>query len=242
MSHSAPAGRARGPPDRGAGQGRFAVTGGGCEKTYSFSVAVRYRDPDGRNAEKASVPSAPVRPCTVPGTPAGFAARPKNKGATLTWTGSGADVTYMLSVDGGAPTPVTSPHSVTGLRNARKHRFELTARNAAGTAPAKAAAEVDLAYPTRKIDNQNNGETNTLIRAAPTRNSPQTGRIPQNEIISMTVVCQVRSENYRDGESGTSSDIWNRVRTRYGDGYLNDTLVATTKGPYPSNGLYECEM
>jgi hypothetical protein len=58
----------------------------------------------------------------------------------------------------------------------------------------------------------------------------------------MTVVCQVRGENYHDAESGTSSNVWNRVETQHGNGYLNDTLVATSKSGFPSDGLFEYEM
>ncbi|MEW2358337.1 hypothetical protein [Spirillospora sp. NPDC029432] len=231
-------------PSRVAANGpyQFVVTGGSCEKSYSFSVAVRYKDPNGRTAEKASMPSAPVRPCTLPGTPTGFTAQPKNKGATLTWNGSGSGVTYLLSVDGGAPTPVTSPHSVTGLRNDQRHRFELTARNAAGTAPAKATAEADLAYPKRGYRNINNDETDTLVRPGPRRQG-EIGRIPKGDYGTYTVICQVVGDEWTETQSGHRSSVWNRIEFNGRIGYLHEGLIGTPRtGVFPNAPLYECEM
>ncbi|MFC5746496.1 hypothetical protein [Actinomadura rugatobispora] len=222
---------------------QFTVTGGSCNKTYSFTVAVQYKDANGRNAEKSSLASAPVRPCTLPGTPAGFSGAPRNKSAVLTWDGQGTGVTYLLSVDGGAPTPVTSPHTVVGLRNDQKHQFRLTAQNGAGTAPAQASTEVDLAYPRRMYKNANNNETNTLIRPAPRQEGTTSiGSIPRGEYRDLMVICQVRGGTYTETETNYSSDVWNRIEWNGGIGYLHEGLMTTPRtGSFPNLPLYECE-
>ncbi|MFD0855382.1 hypothetical protein ACFQ07_24285, partial [Actinomadura adrarensis] len=170
-----------------------------------------------------------------------FKATPRNHGAVLSWNSAGTGVEYMLSVNGGTPKAVTSPHTVTGLANAKVHRFTLTARNAAGSSTGQATTQADLAYPRKVFRNQYNNQTNTIIRSHPT-GAGQAGRIPQGEYIDVTVICQVRGDSVTEEESGRTSDIWNRVETKYANGYLSDTLVTTTKGAFPSNGLYECEM
>ncbi|GAA2416871.1 hypothetical protein GCM10010191_29130 [Actinomadura vinacea] len=221
---------------------QFTVTGGGCGKTYSFSVAVQYKDSNGRNAQKTSLATAPVRPCTTPVAPANFSGAPRNKSAVLTWDGSGAGVTYLLSVDGGAPVPVKSPHTVVGLRNDEKHQFRLTAQNGAGTAPARTTT-VDLAYPRRQYKNANNNQTNTLIRPAPRQEgNTNIGRIPQGEYRSLTVICQVRGGDYTESETNYSSNVWNRIEWNGGIGYLHEGLMETPRtGSFPNLPLYECE-
>ncbi|WP_433336919.1 hypothetical protein [Spirillospora sp. CA-294931] len=218
---------------------RFTASGLACGPTHTFRVAAEYKDKNGRAAYQ---PSGAVQSlaCTAPGAPRNLKAAPVNHGADLNWDAPpNADgVTYTVSWPGGSKDVTGTTTKVTGLANNATHRLTVTAKNGAGAAPADTS--VNLAYPAKQFNNQNNNETNTIIRPGP-RRSGETGKIPQNEIISMTVVCQITGESYTDTQSNTSSTTWNRVQTKYGNGYLNDTLVATPKGAMPAGGLFECE-
>ncbi|WP_165959162.1 fibronectin type III domain-containing protein, partial [Actinomadura sp. KC345] len=222
--------------------GTFTVGGLACDSTtHIYKVAAEYKGKDGRTAYSESG-DVGANACQAPGPATALRAAGVNHGADLTWGPSpGYDVTYDVTWPGGSATTKATSYGVRGLANARTHRLTVTARNGAGSST-PASATVNLAYPTKRFQNQNNGETNTIIRPGPSRNG-EAGRIPQGQIITLTVVCQVRGQSYHDPESGTSSDVWNRVETQqHGNGYLNDTLVATPGNGFPSDGLYECEM
>ncbi|MEV5829520.1 fibronectin type III domain-containing protein [Spirillospora sp. NPDC052242] len=223
-----------------ATEGAFTVGGLTCDATtHVFKVAAVYRDASGKTKHS---PSGDVgaTACQAPPPATALRATPVNHGARLTWNASpGYDVTYTVTTPAGTLETESTSATVGGLPNNARHQIAVTARNGAGTST-PVATTVDLAYPTRQFQNQNNGQTNTIIRSTPGTGGAQNGRIPRGEIITMTVVCQVRGEAYTDSESGTSSDIWNKVQTQYGDGYLNDTLVATSKNGFPSDGLFEC--
>ncbi|TDB83983.1 hypothetical protein E1264_26320 [Actinomadura sp. KC216] len=220
--------------------GTFRVGGLTCDTTtHIYKVAAEYRGKDGRPAYSESG-EVGATACTAPGPPRALTAKPVNHGADLTWArSSGYDVTYAIAWPGGSDTATGTAKSIRGLANGTSHTVQVTARNGAGESTG-VTTTVNLAYPTRQIRNQNNGQTNTIIRPGP-RRSGEAGKIPQGEIITMTVVCQVQGESYTDTESNTTSTVWNKVQTKYGDGYLNDTLVATSKNGYPSDGLYECQ-
>ncbi|WP_026400394.1 fibronectin type III domain-containing protein [Actinomadura rifamycini] len=225
-----------------ATEGAFTVGGLTCDSTtHVFKVAAVYEDASGKT--KFS-PSGEVgaAACQAPPPAAGLRAEPVDHGARLTWDASpGHDVTYTVTTPAGTLETQSTSATVGGLRNNARHQVTVTARNGAGTST-PVATTVDLAYPTRQFQNQNNGQTNTIIRSTPGTGGGQNGKIPKDRIVTMTVVCQVRGEPYTDPESGSSSDVWNQVRTPHGDGYLNDTLVRTTKGRgFPSDGLFECE-
>ncbi|MFD0853121.1 hypothetical protein ACFQ07_12850, partial [Actinomadura adrarensis] len=114
----------------------------------------------------------------------------------------------------------------------------LTARNEAGTSSGQATAQVRLAQRPSGFRNQNNDDDGTIIRAHPTE-AGQAGEIPAGETITLTVICQARGDTMSAG--GLTSNVWNKVDTRYGNGYLNDVFVTTTKGAgFPSDGLREC--
>ncbi|MER7501535.1 hypothetical protein AB0L05_38160 [Nonomuraea pusilla] len=216
---------------------QFEFGGGDCAAEYTFVVVAHWR-----GGEVASEPSAGAKPCVAPGAPANFTATPKNRGATLSWDApenAGDGTTYVLS---GAATNdgiKGTSFTVDGLKNNVRHAFTLKARNAAGESSDAVTAEADLAYPRRQYQNASNNDTNTLIRPGPSA-SGQAGTIPKGEYITLTVVCQVKGPSYTDASTGRSSDIWNRVETKYGNGYLNDTLVATPDGGFPEGPLYEC--
>ncbi|NDU77233.1 hypothetical protein GWI34_32110 [Actinomadura sp. DSM 109109] len=222
--------------------GTFTVGGLTCDRTtHIYKVAAEYQGKDGKPAYSESG-EVGATACTAPGPPTGLRAAPVNHGADLTWAPSpGFDVTYVVTSPSGTVTTKGTSQAVRGLANAATHQVTVRARNGAGDST-ELTRTVNLAYPTRQIRNQNNGETNTLIRSGPSASGATTGKIPQGQIITMTVVCQVHGSPYHDGESNTSSDVWNRVETQYGNGYLNDTLVATSKNGYPSDGLFECQM
>ncbi|UBU10497.1 fibronectin type III domain-containing protein [Nonomuraea gerenzanensis] len=216
---------------------QFEFTGGDCAKEYTFTVVAHWS-----GGEVESEPSAGVRPCVAPGSPTGFAAKARNRGAELTWTApQGADDATTYELTGAATDSGIKGTSFTvdGLKNNQKHAFKLKARNAAGESPDVATTEVDLAYPRQQYKNASNDDTNTLIRPGPSP-SGEAGKIPQGQYITLTVICQVKGASYTDSSTGRSSDIWNRIESQYGNGYLNDTLVATPDGGFPEGPLFEC--
>ncbi|MEO3869280.1 hypothetical protein ABGB18_10660 [Nonomuraea sp. B12E4] len=215
----------------------FEFTGGDCATEYTFVVVAHWS-----GGEVESEPSAGAKPCVAPGSPSGLTAKAKNRGAVLTRNApeNGADgTTYELT---GAATDGDikgTTFTVDGLKNNQKHTFQLKARNAAGQSPDVATAEVDLAYPRQQYQNASNEDTNTIIRTSPGATG-EAGRIPQKVYVSLTVICQVKGPSYTDKSTGRSSDIWNRIESQYGNGYLNDTLVATPDGGFPEGPLFEC--
>ncbi|MEV4106015.1 hypothetical protein [Nonomuraea sp. NPDC049695] len=216
---------------------QFEFTGGDCANEYTFVVVAHWS-----GGEVESEASAGAKPCVAPGSPSGFAAKPRNRGAELSWSApANADdgVTYELT---GAATNSGikgTSFTVEGLKNNQKHAFKLKAKNAAGESPDVATAEVDLAYPRQQYKNASNEDNNTLIRPGPSA-AGEAGRIPQKVYITLTVICQVKGASYTDTSTGKSSDIWNRIESQYGNGYLNDTLVATPDGGFPEAPLFEC--
>jgi hypothetical protein len=216
---------------------QFEFTGGDCANEYTFTVVAHWS-----GGEVESEPSAGVRPCVAPGSPTGFAAKARNRGAELTWTApEGADDATTYELTGAATNSGIKGTSFTvdGLKNNQKHAFKLKARNAAGESPDVATAEVDLAYPRQQYKNASNDDTNTLIRPGPST-SGTAGTIPKGQYITLTVICQVKGASYTDSSTGRTSDVWNRIESQYGNGYLNDTLVATPDGGFPEGPLFEC--
>ena len=222
----------------GDGPFQFEFSGGSCGSEYTFTVVAHWS-----GGEVESEPSAGVKPCVAPGKPANFAAKPKNRGAELTWDApeNGAEgVTYVLS--GAATNDGIKGTSFTaeGLKNNQKHAFTLKAKNDAGESQDAATTDVDLAYPKQQYQNASNDDTNTIIRPGPSANG-EAGKITQGQYITLTVICQVKGTSYTDTSTGKSSDIWNRIESSAGNGYLNDTLVATPDGGgFPEAPLFEC--
>ncbi|MGP4104419.1 fibronectin type III domain-containing protein [Nonomuraea sp. KM90] len=234
-----PSGEGRSVPQSVDANGpfQFEFTGGDCANEYTFVVVAHWR-----GGEVESEPSPGAKPCVAPGSPTGFAAKAKNRGAELSWTApEGADDATTYELTGAATNNAIkgTTFTVDGLKNNQKHTFKLKARNAAGESPDVATTEVDLAYPRQQYKNASNEDTNTLIRPGPSP-SGEAGRIPQKVYITLTVICQVKGASYTDTSTGRSSDIWNRIESQYGNGYLNDTLVATPDGGFPEGPLFEC--
>nr|WP_146178009.1 hypothetical protein [Nonomuraea fuscirosea] len=216
---------------------RFEFTGGSCSGEYTFTVVAHWQ-----GGEVESEPSAGAKPCVAPGSPTGFAAKARNRGAELTWNApEGADDATTYELTGAATNDAIkgTTFTVEGLKNNQKHSFKLKARNAAGESPDVATAEVDLAYPKQQYKNASNDDTNTIIRTGPSAGD-KAGTIPQGQYITLTVICQVKGASYTDSSTGKTSDIWNRIESQYGNGYLNDTLVATPDGGFPEGPLFEC--
>ncbi|MEU6715183.1 hypothetical protein ABZ897_27270 [Nonomuraea sp. NPDC046802] len=216
---------------------RFEFTGGNCANEYTFVVVAHWS-----GGEVESDPSAGTKPCVAPGSPTGFTAKARNRGAELSWTapeGAGDDTTYQLTGAATNDAVKGTSFTVEGLKNNQKHAFKLKAKNAAGESPDVATAEVDLAYPRQQYKNVSNEDTNTIIRPSPAK-SGEVGKIPQKQYITLTVICQVKGQSYTDTSTGKSSDIWNRIESQFGNGYLNDTLVATPDGGFPEGPLFEC--
>ncbi|MBF8194612.1 fibronectin type III domain-containing protein [Nonomuraea sp. K274] len=225
----------RAQPD---GPFQFRVTGGRCDQEYTFRVAAEY---DG--GEVLSEPSIPVRPCVAPGRPAAFTAKGKNHGADLTWSPpeNARNATYILEGPGNHPqAPTGTGAEVTGLKNGQAYTWTLRAKNAAGESQERAEARADLQPPRGQFRNANNNHRDTLIRPGPNPGR-EAGRIPRGEYITMTVICQTRGAAYTDTDTGMSSNVWNKVESGRGNGWLNDVLMDTPKGGYPAPPLWECE-
>ncbi|MFC4006049.1 hypothetical protein ACFOY2_02365 [Nonomuraea purpurea] len=217
---------------------QFRVNGGQCDQEYTFRVAAEYE-----GGEVVSQPSIPVRPCVAPGRPAGFEAKGKNHGADLTWSApeNAKDATYILEGPGNHPgTPGGTGAEVTGLKNGQSYTWTLRAKNAAGESQERAEVTANLQPPPAQFRNANNDHRDTLIRPGPNTDG-QAGRIPQREYITMTVICQQRGAPYTDNDTGQSSDVWNKVESPRGNGWLNDVLMDTPKGGFPAAPLWECE-
>ncbi|GAA3533982.1 hypothetical protein GCM10022419_011660 [Nonomuraea rosea] len=219
---------------------QFRVTGGKCDQEYTFKVAAEY---DG--GEAVSAPTIPVRPCVAPGRPSGFTAKGKNHGADLTWSApenaKDGGVTYTLEGPGTHPAaPDGTSAEVTGLKNSQSYTWTLRAKNAAGESQERAEATANLQPPSAQFQNANNANMDTLIRPGPSR-SGEAGRIKKDVYITLTVICQQKGETYTDENTGQSSDVWNKVESGSGNGWLNDVLMATPKGGFPAAPLWECE-
>ncbi|MFI6595571.1 fibronectin type III domain-containing protein [Nonomuraea sp. NPDC050536] len=211
---------------------------GDCGHEYTFTVIAHWS-----GGEVESEPSASAKPCVAPGAPSGFSAKPKNHGAELTWNApANADdgVTYTLTGAATKEGVKGTSFTVDGLKNNAKYSFKLKAKNDAGESQDEASTDVDLAYPKQQYQNISNDDTNTIIRPGPSP-SGESGKIPQHQYITLTVICQVKGANYTDTSTGKSSDVWNRVETQYGNGYMNDTMVGTPKGGFPGGPLFECD-
>jgi hypothetical protein len=219
---------------------QFRVTGGSCGQEYAFKVAAEY---DG--GQSVSAPSIPVRPCVAPGRPSAFTAKGKNHGADLTWSApenaKDGGVTYTLEGPGDHPATVEGTGAeVTGLKNGPSYTWTLRARNAAGESQERAEATADLKPPPAQFENAHNDHRDTLIRSSPSAGA-QAGHIPRGTYITMTVLCQQKGAHFSDTDTGMSSDVWNKVESSHGSGWLNDVLMATPKGGFPAAPLWECE-
>ncbi|MEO3885909.1 hypothetical protein [Nonomuraea sp. B5E05] len=215
---------------------RFEFTGGDCADEYTFVVVAHWQ-----GGEVESEPSAGIKPCVAPGSPSGFTAKARNRGAQLSWTApanAGEGITYELT--GAATARVTgTSHTVDGLKNDQKHTFKLKARNAAGESPDVVTTEVDLAYPKHSYKNANNDQTNSKINSCPTGDC-QIGKIEKGKYLNLTVICQVKGKSVREDQTGETSDIWDRIEWNGGTAYISDTLMATPRGGFPAAPLYEC--
>ncbi|MBB5778864.1 hypothetical protein [Nonomuraea jabiensis] len=219
---------------------QFRVNGGRCDQEYTFRVVAEWS-----GGEVESQSSVPVRPCVAPGRPSGFTAKGKNHGADLTWSAPenarDGGVTYTLDGPGSHPgSPDGTSAEVTGLKNGQSYTWTLRAKNAAGESEERAEATADLRPPPAQFRNANNNDRDTLIRSGPSAGA-EAGRIPKGVYITMTVLCQQKGAAYTDTDTGMSSDVWNKVESANGNGWLNDVLMDTPKGGFPAAPLWECE-
>ncbi|RJL34111.1 fibronectin type III domain-containing protein [Bailinhaonella thermotolerans] len=216
---------------------QFTVTGGDCQKEYTFRVVAR-----SKAGTAESEPTASVRPCAAPQAPTNFRGRPMNRAIALSWDappGAGPDTEYVLGLPDHAVRTVRGTSAeVKELANNRSYSFSLSMKNGAGEVGGLSVT-VSLAYPRRAYKNANNNQTNTLIRPGPSA-SGEIGKIEKGKYLSLTVICQVKGESYTEPESKQTSDVWNRVAWGGRVGYLSDTLMTTPKGSFPGGPLYEC--
>ncbi|KAB8192401.1 hypothetical protein FH608_027515 [Nonomuraea phyllanthi] len=216
---------------------RFEFTGGDCASEYTFVVVAHWA-----GGEVESEPSAGAKPCVAPGSPSGFAAKAKNRGADLSWSApanAGDGVTYELT---GAATNsgiTGTSFSVGGLKNNQKYTFKLKAKNAAGESPDVATTEVDLAYPRHAYKNANNDQTNSKINSCATGGC-QIGQIDKGKYLNLTVICQVKGMSVHEDQSNETSSIWDRIEWKGGTAYISDTLMTTPRGGFPAAPLFEC--
>ncbi|PZG02236.1 fibronectin type III domain-containing protein [Nonomuraea aridisoli] len=216
---------------------QFEFGGGDCAREYTFVVVAHWA-----GGEVESEPSAGAKPCVAPGSPTGFTAKARNRGADLSWSapenaadGTTYELTGAVTRSGVQGTSLT----VDGLKNDQKHTFTLKAKNAAGESPDVATTTVDLAYPRKVYKNAHNDQTNTRINSCPTGNC-QIGTIPKGEYRDLTVICQVKGMSVTETQSGETSVVWDRIEWNGGVAYISDTLMTTPRGGFPAPPLFEC--
>ena len=230
-----------------SGATAFTVTGGSCGQEYRLVVAVQYLDQNKRPAELDSQPTVPVRPCTSPATPTGFAAAGVNHGAHLTWTappGSGGTPTYRLTGSGVTGTVSGTSTDATGLANARSYTYTLTAENPAGASdPVTASANLDPAQHPQSYPGWHNSPTNTWLHSdTGGTTASRTVDWPVGYSAQTTVICQTTGANMQDNPgTGQWSRIWDKINSG-GVQWVSDLYVHTpnsASGTY-SPTLWEC--
>ncbi|WP_217212557.1 hypothetical protein [Streptomyces sp. AC550_RSS872] len=223
----------------------FEVSGGSCEKQYSFTVVAQY---GGGRPDKESAPSALARPCVAPGAPRELAFTPAQggHGGTVTWQapqGTNGSVRYTINGPGGTAETIEHSHTYGGLRNGIVRGVAVMATNAAGSGPA-ASGWIDLTPPAQRMNIVNNLPNG---RDLGIRNKPHStvggraGSIPAGENPEVTVHCNMRGEEITIDEKTT--DVWARL-TYYDPlidknitGYVTDLFVETRS----NLDVWECE-
>ncbi|MCF1594876.1 hypothetical protein [Streptomyces muensis] len=223
----------------------FEVSGGSCEKQYSFTVVAEY---GGGRPDKESARSALARPCIAPGAPRelAFTPAPGGHGGTVTWQppqDTEGSVRYTINGPGGMAETRGRSHSYENLPNGRISSVAVMATNAAGSGAA-VSGWIDLTPPPQKMNIVNNKPDggSVGIRSEPhSTNGIRVGRIPAGENPEVTVHCKTKGEAIpHDSET---TDVW--ARHTYYDpdtdknitGYTSDHWVNSRSNP----DVWECE-
>lgn len=212
----------------------FEVRGGSCTQQYSFTVVAQYAG--GSNRESAL--SAPVRPCVSPGAPQNLKVTTASggHGGTLTWqapAGSDASVTYTVSGPSGTITTPKTSHTYAGLANSKTYAVSVTATNAAGSGTT-VGGSLDLTPPDQpmKIVHNDNDTTDLGIRSVPSTSSGhRNGAIPGKSSPTVTVQCKTKGSMERQPYNGSKSDVWAKITSSYGSGYVADIYVDSRFNP-----------
>jgi hypothetical protein len=209
----------------------FQVNGGSCDKQYSFTVVAHYA---GGAGDKASQPSAPVRPCLAPAPPTGLAAQvPQGgHGATVTWNGAGSGTTYTLTWPGGSAKTTSTSHTITGLTNGRTYTFTVKAANAAGSG--SAGGTIDLTPPSQTMNIAHNTDDRQplAIRTQPSTNSGgRAGTIPGNTSPPVTVYCRTTGTSETQPYDHTTSNVWAKITYQGISGYVADIYLDSRYNP-----------
>lgn len=218
----------------------FQVDGGACATEYSYTVVAEYA---AGAASKESQPSAPVRPCVAPGAPQNLdiSNNSGGHGAKVSWSApSGAsDVTYTVTWPGGSTTTQGTSHTVNGLENSQQYNVSVSTKNAAGSGSATSGT-IDLTPPnqTMNITHNNNDATSLGIRPSPdTTTGSRAGSFPGYFQGAVTVHCKIAGESVKHDYSGVTSNIWGKISSSYGNGYVADVYLDSR---FNSN-VWECK-
>ncbi|MDJ0341976.1 fibronectin type III domain-containing protein [Streptomyces sp. H10-C2] len=206
----------------------FQVNGGSCGTQYSYTVVAEYA---AGAASKESQASAPVRPCVAPGAPQSLdvSNHTGGHGATVSWTApSGSSgVTYTVTWPGGSSSTQSTSHSVTGLQNSQQYNVSVSTKNAAGSG-ASTSGTIDLTPPnqTMNITHNNNSASQLAIRTDPsTSTGGRAGLFPAYYQSAVTVHCKIAGESVSHDVSGVTSNIWGKISSSYGNGYVADVYL-----------------
>ncbi|SEG05623.1 Streptogramin lyase [Thermomonospora echinospora] len=224
----------------------FRVTGGDCDRSYRFTVAVRY-EVAGRSAQRASEPSDQVRPCTPPGAPGGVVGTATSQGAKVTWQApagaapDGYTVSWSGTKSGSLDVTGTSAVLSDVWKNG-SYTIKVTARNAAGGREASWSGT--LTGPAQSYAIRHNGKSYANMRAAPDSTSTMVHQVFDNGH-TLVVHCQKKGAYYANdnGKPYFAGDLYDLVEYEGKRGYMIGYLVSTPKEPwqeYAGPSLWEC--
>ncbi|MDN3023981.1 PKD domain-containing protein [Streptomyces sp. S.PB5] len=219
----------------------FEVRGGSCDQQYSFTVVAEYA---GGAPSKSSAPSAPARPCLVPGAPEQLTMTlaPGGHGATVTWQppqGADAGVTYTIDGPGGTERTTETTHVYTGLENNKQYEVSVAASNAAGSGtPAKGTLDLTPPDKVKNIVHNDNDEDDLYIVSNPNPVPVQdrVGSIPGMSSPEVTVHCKAQGKTVTHSYTGVTSNVWGKItyRNNAGDvikGYVADIYLDSRLDP-----------
>ncbi|MFG2005289.1 hypothetical protein ACGFNU_39700 [Spirillospora sp. NPDC048911] len=219
-----------------AGPFEFRVTGGDCDKEYTFRVTVQFKDAQGKPSASDSDPGPPVRPCTAPPAPRDVNAKATAAGAKITWApGTGtndASTRYQVSWQG--PGTAKSKSGIEGVGTTLgdvytngRYSFTVSASNAAGGIQGT-SINATLTGPAQQYPIQHNGKSDGYAKTAPDHDSANV-HVYNDNGHQLTVLCQIRGKRYAHPTAGANfaGTLYNKLQTPSGVGYMIGYLANT---------------